>query len=109
MRLLGRDPHKFGRNRDIDLAAIAEVRFPTDAVINYRRVADIRDQASGCHASQGGSSLTGGLFGPIRRWFASKELYMRAYPPANGKIEHDLFDGIANLSFKNNRTYNVGK
>jgi len=97
LRLVGRDPRKFGRNKDIDLAAIAEVDFPTHAVIDYRAVADIRDQASRCHASQGGSSLTGGLFSPIRRYFASKELYMQAYPAPNGKAERDLFVGVVDL------------
>lgn len=97
MRLVGRDPRKFGRNHDIDLAAIAEVDFPVNAVVNYREAAGLRDQASRCHASQGGASLTGGLFAPIRRYFASKELYIRAYPSTNGKVERDLFEGIVNL------------
>jgi LmbE family N-acetylglucosaminyl deacetylase len=97
LRLVGRDPRRFGRNKDIDLASIAEVDFPTHAIIDYRAVADIRDRASRCHASQGGSSLTGGLFGPIRRYFASKELYMQAYPEPNGKVERDLFAGVTAL------------
>lgn len=97
LRLLGRDPHKFGKNHDIDLAAIAEVHFPINAVINYRSVADIRDQASACHASQISASLTGGIFAHIRRWFAAKELYIQAIPTPDGKVERDLFSGIANL------------
>lgn len=97
MRLVGRDPRKFGRNHDIDLAAIAEVDFPVNAVVDYRSVARLRDEASRCHASQGGASLTGGLFAPIRRYFASKELYMRAFPSPNGVVERDLFEGIAEL------------
>jgi len=97
LRLIGRNPHQFGRNHDIDLAAVAEADFPTNAIIDYRAVADIRDMASRCHASQGGSALIGGLFGPIRRFFAAKELYMRAYPDMNGKVEHDLFDGVVEL------------
>lgn len=96
-RLIGKDPSKFGRNQDIDMAAIAEVDFPTDAVIRYGPVADIRDAAAKCHASQGGASLTRGLFGPIRRVFMAKEMYMRAYPPANGKVEADLFAGLFEL------------
>ncbi len=98
LRLFGKDPRKYGRNRDIDLVAISEVDFPTHAVINYRRVADIRDEASRCHASQGGGSLTGGLFAPLRRIFASKELYMQYYPePKNGRVEQDLFEGVVQL------------
>lgn len=94
MKLIGKDPRKFGKNGDIDIQSIVEVDFPTHAVIDYRSVADIRDEASACHASQGGASLTGGsLMGRARRWFMSKELYMRAYPPvqAGEKKERDLF------------------
>jgi LmbE family N-acetylglucosaminyl deacetylase len=98
LRLFGKDPRKYGRNHDIDLVAISEVDFPTHAVIDYRKVADIRDEASRCHASQGGGSLTGGLFAPLRRIFASKELYMQYYPqPKNGRVERDLFEGIVQL------------
>jgi LmbE family N-acetylglucosaminyl deacetylase len=97
MRLVGRDPRKFGNNKDVDLLAIAEVNFPTNAIIDYRRVADIRDEASRCHASQGGGSLTAGWFAPIRRIFSSKEIFMRAEPVPNGRIERDLFEGIVSL------------
>jgi LmbE family N-acetylglucosaminyl deacetylase len=97
LRLLGRDPRKLGRNRDIDMVAIAEVDFPVHAVINYRPVAAIRDRAAGCHASQASSSLIGGVFAVLRRIFASRELYMQAYPPPNGKVAHDLFTGIMDL------------
>lgn len=96
-RLVGRDPRKFGRNQDIDLAAIAEVNFPTNAVIKYGAVADIRDAAAKCHASQGGASMTGGIFAPIRRLFMAQEIYMRVYPPAIEKVEKDLFAGVAVL------------
>jgi LmbE family N-acetylglucosaminyl deacetylase len=95
MRLMGRDPHKFGRNGDIDLASIAEVSFPKNAVIDYRPVAEIREQAAACHASQGGTQITsGGLIGRIRRFFGSKDLFMRAYPQPTRHIERDLFEGI---------------
>jgi len=97
LRLFGRDPHKLGKNKDIDLAAIAEVDFPIHAIIDYRVVADIRDEATACHASQSASSLTGGAFAWLRRLFASKELYIRAFPPANGKVERDLFEDIMEL------------
>jgi LmbE family N-acetylglucosaminyl deacetylase len=95
--LLGRNPHKFGQNGDIDLVSIAEVSFPIHAVIDYRSVAAIRDEASACHASQGGSSLTGsGIIGRLRRWLFSKEQYMVAYPefPPGAPVLHDLFARI---------------
>jgi LmbE family N-acetylglucosaminyl deacetylase len=95
MRMLGKDPHKFGRNGDIDLASIAEVSFPRNAVINYYSVAEIRNEAAAHHASQGGTQITSsGLIGRIRNLFGSKDLFMRAYPKPDKHIEHDLFEGV---------------
>jgi len=100
MPLFGRDPQRFGKNHDIDLRSIAGVDFPVHAVIQYRPVAAIRDAASACHASQGGSSLTGvGIFGRLRRLFFSYEMYMRGYPPARPRerVVHDLFAEISGV------------
>jgi len=95
MRLFGRDPRKFGTNKDIDLAAIAEVDIPITTRINCREVAGIRDAASACHASQGGTSMAGGIVGWFRRMFGSDEVYMLAEPAYKGKkTERDLFEGI---------------
>lgn len=95
MKFVGRDPHKFGRNGDIDLASIAEVSFPVNAVINYLPVVEIREAAAACHASQGGTQITGaGIIGRIRRAFGAKDQFMRAYPPATRHVEHDLFESI---------------
>ncbi len=95
IRLFGRDPRHFGRNKDIDLLSIAEVDFPINAKIDYRPVADIRDQASACHASQGGQSMNRGPLGWFRRFFSANETYMRAYPQPDGKhVEKDLFAGL---------------
>ncbi len=95
IRLFGGNPQHFGRNKDIDLLSIAEVDFPINAKINYRPVAEIRDQASACHASQGGQSMTRGPLGWFRRLFSANETYMRAYPPIKDKIvEKDLFTGL---------------
>lgn len=96
MKLTGKDPHKFGRNGDIDLAAIAEVSFPVNAVINYLPVADLREQAAACHASQGGTQMAGrhSLVNQVRRLFESKDTFMRAFPAPTKHIEHDLFEGI---------------
>jgi len=97
MRIFGRDVHKFGKNKDIDLAAIVDVDFPTNAVIDYRAVADIRDDAAQCHASQMSGSFPTGFIGWLRRIFASKEIYMQAVPPPNGKVERDLFEDLVEL------------
>lgn len=93
LKLLGKDPHKFGRNADIDLASIAEVSFPTHAVIDFTSVRRLREEAAACHASQGGESMNKGFSGWIRKLFASRETFMQAYPPPKkNKPCRDLFD-----------------
>jgi N-acetyl-1-D-myo-inositol-2-amino-2-deoxy-alpha-D-glucopyranoside deacetylase len=93
-KLLGRDPSKWGRNGDIDMASIAAMTFPIDARINFRPVAGVRDRASACHASQGGGMSTG-IMAAWRKVFASYETFMRAYPQKRGfQVEKDLFEGI---------------
>lgn len=96
MRLIGRDPRKFGTNKDIDLQSIVEVEFPIHAVINYGKYAQLRNEASACHQSQGGTRMSGGIMGWLRRLLGSDDKFMRAYPlpQLNEKKEKDLFAGI---------------
>jgi LmbE family N-acetylglucosaminyl deacetylase len=94
LRLTGQDPHKFGQNKDIDLVSIAEVDFPTHAKINYRLVKDIREEATRCHASQGGMGMNKGFRGFITRLFGGhSETYMQAYPEPeeDAEVKKDLF------------------
>jgi N-acetyl-1-D-myo-inositol-2-amino-2-deoxy-alpha-D-glucopyranoside deacetylase len=97
LSLLGKDPHHFGKNRDIDLASlVAEGDFPTHARINYRSVAASKDAAAACHLSQlGGASLRQGPMRLIQNLLGSSDLFMCAYPlPPSGRVERDLFSGI---------------
>jgi len=96
LKLIGRDPKKFGKNQDIDLQSIIEVDFPIHAVVNYSKYSSLRNEASACHASQGGTATSGGIMGWLRRIFGAKDLFMRAFPePKNGDMrENDLFAGI---------------
>jgi LmbE family N-acetylglucosaminyl deacetylase len=94
MRLVGRDPSRFGRNADIDLADIASQNFPSHARIDFREVAEVKSRAAACHASQAGPPTSG-----IMSWFlrlaGGSETFMRAYPPApRGLRETDLFEGV---------------
>ncbi len=95
-KLVGRDPRKTGRNGDIDLVSISETRYPTHARINYHPVVKIRDEASACHASQGGGRFRSGIFAPLQRLIASHDNYMRAFPPLqpDERLEHDLFENV---------------
>ncbi|KAF0111767.1 MAG: LmbE family protein [Chloroflexi bacterium] len=91
--LIGQDPHHFGKNRDIDLKSLGDSDFPIHATISIRKVLKIKDQASACHASQGG-----GCNGPVRwlqRWFGRNDTFMRAIPAAPPlQMERDLFEGV---------------
>lgn len=94
MKLIGKDPRRFGRNADIDLEAISTVDLPTHTIIDYRSVAEARIKASACHASQGGARMNTGISGLWQR-LSAKDKFMRAYPPpAPGHIERDLFEGL---------------
>lgn len=92
-RLIGKDPSKFGKNGDIDLASIARVNFPIHARINIRPVLDKKDAASACHSSQGGGIMSRGVLKWLRNLIGVNETFMRAYPPAreHGKPVKDLF------------------
>ena len=91
--LIGKDPHKFGSNGDIDLVPIAEVDFPTNARIDIRSVLKKKEKAGACHASQGGGRMGGGILSLLMRLFSGYETFMRAYPPvADGeRVAKDLF------------------
>jgi LmbE family N-acetylglucosaminyl deacetylase len=91
---LGVDTHHFGKNRDIDLTAIARDDWPVHAVISIRPVAEIKQQASACHASQGGGMPRGAL-GWAFRLLGGNEQFSRALtaePPLH--VERDLFEGV---------------
>lgn len=97
LRLFGRDPRRFGRNRDIDLGSLVQERdFPVHTRIDYRPVMQQLLQAAACHASQGGSEMfSRGPVAFFRRWLGGKDHYMRAFPPpAPRKIETDLFENM---------------
>ncbi len=94
LRLMGKDPSKYGKNKDIDLTQIASKDFPIHARINYTYVKDKKDDAAACHASQGGGGLTRGFF----KWalwllgIKSEDQFMQAYPKLEQiTVKRDLF------------------
>ena len=93
LRLTGRGT-RFGTNRDIDLAEIANESFPVHTRINIRPVAERKRLASACHASQQ-MPIRG--FTRFWMWLSEGgETFMRSYPPApRGLRERDLFGGLA--------------
>lgn len=93
----GRDPHKFGQNKDVDIASLAGVDFPVHATISLnKRSIHKRNKAIACHISQsdGGPPRTGFL-NLVSKIFGLHDLYMRAHPQADNHLrEKDLFDGL---------------
>lgn len=94
LKLLGKNPKKFGRNGDIDLESFAFENFPIHKVINIKNFRRQKEKASSCHASQGGGRMGGGWLGLLFSLFDNKETFMQAYPVVeNKKIPScDLFD-----------------
>ncbi|MBN2045762.1 MAG: PIG-L family deacetylase [Anaerolineales bacterium] len=94
LRLLGTDPSKFGRNRDIDLVKLAgDEDYPPHVQINYQKVKDKKEKASQCHASQISFSTQNPLLRRLTKIFnAGKDTFMQAYPPvAENYRAKDLF------------------
>jgi N-acetyl-1-D-myo-inositol-2-amino-2-deoxy-alpha-D-glucopyranoside deacetylase len=96
MPMVGIDPSRFGRNKDVDLRSLVNVDFPVHVRVDTRSVSDIAKAAALCHASQGGGQIRGGVMGFVRKIFGEREEYMRAYPPVqNGRrLGGDLLDGV---------------
>jgi LmbE family N-acetylglucosaminyl deacetylase len=96
--LFGRDPHRFGRNQDIDLAALVEDDYPPTVFVPVRgEAARRRDAASACHRSQLDEGTNGrGVFGTVARLLQRRDAFMRVHPavvPGRPR-ERDLFDGV---------------
>jgi LmbE family N-acetylglucosaminyl deacetylase len=97
--LFGRDPRKFGRNGDVDLASLTNVEFPVHTIIDTRgEPLEAQRRASDCHKSQLESGPPrSGVIGVLMRLIRRHDKFMRAYPLVhndNKLQEHDLFDGI---------------
>ena len=94
LRLMGRDPSKWGRNKDIDLLRIAAVTQKVTTKIKTAPYYPIRRLAVACHASQAWSNLS------LRRELLNRLLlrwdkYTRVVPVLNHPgMERDLFAGI---------------
>ena len=97
MSLFGSDPRHWGRNKDIDLQALADIDFPVHVRVNTRPARGAKEAATLCHASQGGAQMRKGLLGAVMYLAGEHEDYMRAYPPVQDRqrVGHDLLDGLS--------------
>jgi N-acetyl-1-D-myo-inositol-2-amino-2-deoxy-alpha-D-glucopyranoside deacetylase/mycothiol S-conjugate amidase len=94
MPLFGQDPHKFGRNHDIDFASLVQTDFPIHARVRLSKHSiALRAEATSCYKSQlGGGPPRRGLFRFFNLFSIQQDCYMRAYPEVKGKLrEDDLF------------------
>jgi LmbE family N-acetylglucosaminyl deacetylase len=96
LRLRGKNPRKMGRNHDVDVLAILENnRDVIHTKVAIRDYYQAWDEASACHASQGG-----GRGGYIPRWLRRvvwpTQSFSRVYPePNHNRVdEYDLFAGV---------------
>lgn len=92
-RLLGRDPRRFGQNRDIDLTQFGVPDEQIHVRLDIGPYLSLKEQASACHQSQGGGGAQRVLPTFLRRRFMRHEFFIQAEPPDAGP-HHDLFEGL---------------
>lgn len=81
LRVLHKDPTKFGRNNDIDLESFAGEDFDIHVEINIRKFIPVKEKAGKCHSSQGGGRIGGGVMGLLLKLFNTREVFIQSYPP----------------------------
>jgi LmbE family N-acetylglucosaminyl deacetylase len=97
MRLLRRDPRRFGENGDVDLQRAAAEATPITTAIDGSAFLEQKLRAWQCHHSQlGGMGQIQRLPAPLRRLFVGTEHFTRVVPAWDSarKRERDLFAGI---------------
>jgi len=93
MRLLGRDPTRFGQNQDVDLT---QVGVPDDEIqvrLDVGPYVEVKEQAGACHQSQGGGGVQRWLPVFLRRRFMRYEFFMQL-EPSGAERHSDLFEGL---------------
>ncbi len=94
MRLLGKNPRRFGVNQDVDLVRVVENVTPITSVIARPDLLERKQQAWAAHHSQGGGPNRM-AFMPLwlRRRMSAAEFFTRVYPPVQpgAPREWDLF------------------
>lgn len=94
---LGRDMHKVGRNKNVDMADIASIKFPINAVlVPSKKAVEAEERAISCHASMlGDAPPRFHILNIVNKILGHRDYYMREYPPVKSWLrEHDLFKRI---------------
>jgi LmbE family N-acetylglucosaminyl deacetylase len=92
-RLLGRDPRRFGQNQDIDLTQAGVPDAHIHVRLDVGPFVEIKQQASACHASQGGNRTFRWLPGFVQRRLQRYEHFAQVSPP-DARRHRDLFEGL---------------
>ena len=94
LKLAGKDPSAFGKNKDININSFANAEFPMHVQIKTGKYQKQRKMAAACHLSQGAGKFGGRITSALMDIFNNKESFMQAYPPLpnTGRIRNDLFD-----------------
>ncbi len=86
MRLQGKDPTKWGHNKDLDLTKAGVGRDQINACIDVWKYWEVKQKASAAHVSQGGDgNILFTIPKVFQRLIVSKECYMRIYPEVENK------------------------
>ena len=93
LRLLRRDPRRFGRNNDIDLTTMGVPDEEIHVQLDVAPYSSIKGQASACHNSQGGGGAPRLIPGLLRDRFFRYEYFVQAQPPGSS-AHRDLFEGV---------------
>ena len=90
LRLLRRDPTRFGVNKDVDLTHVGMDPARITTRIDVRRGWVPKKAATACHASQRGGS---GPLGRMPAWLLAvvspRELFIREHPPPHPGLRED--------------------
>lgn len=93
LRLMRKDPTRFGRNEDIDLTKVGVPEDEIDVQLDVWDYLDIKEAAGKCHASQGGGGAQRYLPRFLHKWSMRHEHFTQAHPPDAGQ-HADLFEGV---------------
>ena len=94
LKIAGKDPSAFGKNKDIDITSFANAEFPIHVQIKTANYQKQRKKAAACYISQGAGRFGGRITSVLMDLVNRKESFMQAYPPlANARrVRNDLFD-----------------
>ena len=96
MPLFGRDPSKYGKNRDIDLTSLAKVDFPIHALCGLAKKQSGYGRGRGpAMPARSAGHHNHGYLELINKFMGRSDQYMRAFPPPiKHRKESNLFQGV---------------